>query len=155
MLANNISNAEAGWFEDVNEGDLHLASTVTVVVDQASDLSEVNDDIDKMPRPQGAGYDIGADELMVTALNNHFLQSGITLFPNPNDGNFIIQFDNDIPCNIEIFSSSSEKVVILDASHLGPTHQFDMSNYPEGIYFVRINANNEVYFTKLILNRKL
>ena len=50
------------WFLDPPNGDLHLTRLATDLIDQAQPLWEVPDDIDGGPRPEGAGYDYGADE---------------------------------------------------------------------------------------------
>jgi hypothetical protein len=59
----NVTNARAAWFANPGSGDLHLATAEPTVVDQGQPLTDVWQDIDCQPRPQGAGYDIGADEL--------------------------------------------------------------------------------------------
>lgn len=63
-LSSNITNASSGWFVNVGSGDLHLDSPVSQVVDQGQTISGLNRDIDGDVRPQGAGYDIGADEYL-------------------------------------------------------------------------------------------
>ncbi|MCP4433027.1 MAG: hypothetical protein GY806_18800, partial [Gammaproteobacteria bacterium] len=61
-VQNNIITAQSSWFVDVTSGDLHLSSPIPNVIDQGFTLAEVTDDIDKESRPNGNGYDIGADE---------------------------------------------------------------------------------------------
>ena len=61
-LANNVSNAQAAWFVNVGNGDLHLAGAEPGVIDQGQSLADVTQDIDCDSRPNGGGYDIGADE---------------------------------------------------------------------------------------------
>lgn len=63
VTANNISNAQASWFVNPSGGDLHLVSPIASVVDQGETLTGVNEDVDCEARPQGAAYDIGADEV--------------------------------------------------------------------------------------------
>jgi hypothetical protein len=50
-------------FADAKSGDLHLVTPEASVIDQGQTLSDVDQDIDCVLRPQGGGYDIGADEV--------------------------------------------------------------------------------------------
>ncbi|GAK57064.1 hypothetical protein U27_04028 [Candidatus Vecturithrix granuli] len=65
-LRNNRTTAQASWFVGATSGDLHLAALRTDVVDQGLTISAVTVDYDRQTRPQGAAYDIGADEFMPT-----------------------------------------------------------------------------------------
>lgn len=62
-LATNVTNAQEFWFVAPRNSDLHLIMAEPTVVDQGQSLAEVTQDIDCENRPQGDGYDIGADEL--------------------------------------------------------------------------------------------
>jgi hypothetical protein len=82
-LAGNLQNQPLSLFVDGSGGDLHLAATATVAIDQGvsvvSGLSD--DDIDGDPRPIGSGRDIGADEYGVpppVAVNNLRVTHAIT-----------------------------------------------------------------------------
>lgn len=65
LLATNVTTADAAWFMDANNGDLHLHSERSGVTGAARSVSGLIDDFDKQSRPQGAGLDIGADEYSV------------------------------------------------------------------------------------------
>jgi hypothetical protein len=66
-MTGNVTNAETGWFVDADTADLHLIRTATNAIDKAAALPEVVDDFDGESRPQGAGYDIGADEYIISS----------------------------------------------------------------------------------------
>jgi len=59
----NVTSARETWFVNRSSGDLHLAGEEPAVVDQGQVLPDVPDDIDGETRPQGNGYEIGADEV--------------------------------------------------------------------------------------------
>jgi len=61
-VRNNITSAVAAWFTESSSGDLHLDDDIDTVVDAGETLADVDDDVDCETRPQGSGYDIGADE---------------------------------------------------------------------------------------------
>ena len=60
--SNNLTTASRDWFVNVSDADLHLASGVSAVIDVGLPISGLTDDFDGQSRPQGAGFDIGADE---------------------------------------------------------------------------------------------
>jgi len=57
-----VTTAEASWFVDGVNGDLHLVETATLVIDQGEPLVECPEDIDGDSRFTGSAADIGADE---------------------------------------------------------------------------------------------
>ncbi|MBN1671017.1 MAG: right-handed parallel beta-helix repeat-containing protein [Kiritimatiellae bacterium] len=59
---NNIESVQTAWFRDRANGDLHLAAGAATLIDNGTTLSGFVDDVDGDTRPQGAGWDIGADE---------------------------------------------------------------------------------------------
>ena len=66
-VSNNVTRASRDWFVNVSEGDLHLASGVSAAVDVGLEISGLSDDFDGQNRPQGSGFDIGADEYSAVA----------------------------------------------------------------------------------------
>jgi hypothetical protein len=62
ILAGNLESQPLSLFVDGPGGDLHLASTASVAIDQVAAPAEVVDDIDGDGRPVGPSSDVGADE---------------------------------------------------------------------------------------------
>jgi hypothetical protein len=65
-VSHNVTHGESVWFVSPGRGDLHLATSVADVVDQGIFVTGLVDDFDGDSRPQGTGYDVGADEYIVT-----------------------------------------------------------------------------------------
>jgi hypothetical protein len=60
--AHNLERVERSWFQDPDRGDLRLRSAAAAAIDQGQAVAGFADDLDGQPRPQGAGWEIGADE---------------------------------------------------------------------------------------------
>jgi hypothetical protein len=58
----NYLGASASMFVNAAAGDLHLAATAAAAIDHGEAVAGVVDDWDGESRPQGAAYEIGADE---------------------------------------------------------------------------------------------
>jgi hypothetical protein len=61
-VSGNVTNAKADWFVNAEVGDLHLVETAISVIDRATSLAGVTDDIDGACRPAGPAADAGAHE---------------------------------------------------------------------------------------------
>ena len=68
-------------FADPDAGDYHIG-LASAAIDEGVDVG-VNDDIDGDPRPQGSGYDIGADELVGTAPSEYKIYLPLIMRQHP------------------------------------------------------------------------
>lgn len=81
---------------------------------------------------------IGIDEL---SFNDDF-----TLYPNPTKGNVTINLKDKIQKGI-LKNALGETIEVFTKSKL------DVSNYPNGIYFIEIETKNDLFAKKIILNK--
>jgi len=68
LQAGNLDAQPLSLFVDGNGGDLHLAPSADFAIDQGVAAALVSDDFDGDARPQGGGWDVGADEWYGTEL---------------------------------------------------------------------------------------
>lgn len=80
------------------------------------------------------------------SFSNHLL-----IFPNPSDGCFKIStgLEGDHMAQIVIFNSLGNRVVSMPYRN----ELIDISNQPNGIYFIQLTQSGESYFEKVVLNQ--
>lgn len=153
LLGTNETNAMDDWFEDLPNGDLHLVGIFDQLVDQGEDLGTyVSDDFNQIERPQGFGIDIGAQEFLMTNTSDQQLNSNYILAPNP-AGLFTHLHSelNLINAKIDIINTSGQ-VIRQTKNANGTKVSLDLSEIPDGLYFVRLNNNNHYTTTfKLVI----
>lgn len=71
----------------------------------------------------------------------------INIYPNPTDGIFII---DRFLGSIEIYNIQGK--IIYSSSQINPSnHTIDISNQPQGIYFIKMNDGEKYYSRKIII----
>jgi hypothetical protein len=75
-------------------------------------------------------------------------QQGLRIYPNPNYGTFTIE-GMDTKINVRIFNAFGEEVYMHE---LDLPAKVDLSTQPKGIYFIRVEMDNSVFFEKLVIN---
>ncbi len=79
-----------------------------------------------------------------------------TIFPNPSNGEFTIQWDNSIPGNaiVDVTNITGQHVyntaLNLDASG---RKELNLSQLEPGIYFINITSGNNRYYQKLMIQK--
>ena len=82
---------------------------------------------------------------IVTGSDENEIDIAITIYPNPNDGNFqlIIDSNNEKEIDIEIINTTGQIVYneSLNKPNKKITRQVDVSNYAKGIYTIKVKGN--------------
>jgi hypothetical protein len=77
--------------------------------------------------------------------------SDIYLFPNPSSDKFIITTSQQLNSLLQIFNPLGEKIMEQNIS--SPKTEINLSNHPNGIYFVQLKTDEGVVTRKIILSK--
>jgi hypothetical protein len=76
----------------------------------------------------------------------------ISIYPNPTDGIFYIKSSNYLLDNLRVFDSPGILIFEKNTIHSN-SYQINLSNFPEGVYYVNIMTNNQIVTRKIIKNQ--
>lgn len=88
-------------------------------------------------------------------INIHYLniedvliqEKHISLYPNPSNGEVFLLDEDEIVKSISIFDMNNKLITNLN----GNTNKFDLSAFPKGVYFIKIELEGQIITKKLIL----
>jgi hypothetical protein len=118
-------------------------------------------DYDGDPRPQGPGWEIGADEILGQGIfNEHVEISRLKIKTNPNPTSGIITIHYEIhesgAASLSLMNIRGEMIIThqLENQTKGEnTTTLNLSHLPDGVYLLRLQAGKEVETTKVILQK--
>ncbi|MFY9307739.1 MAG: T9SS type A sorting domain-containing protein [Bacteroidia bacterium] len=93
---------------------------------------------------------VGVDELTGN-------QSSLSVYPNPNNGLFTVavKLEHASISEITVFSYIGQKVYHLKTGNFANgTYQLDLTNQPEGIYFVHLNTGSKTEVKTIVITSK-
>ena len=73
------------------------------------------------------------------------------IYPNPSDGVFTVIDNSGSPYRLEIFNTMGQKVFQTSESYQNPSVEINLSAFPKGIYFVKINENDRSDLIKIVV----
>jgi hypothetical protein len=77
--------------------------------------------------------------------------SSINIFPNPTNGNITINSKYDIK-TIELYNTiGNELYSVNNTKNKIPETKLDLSTFAKGVYFIKININNQIINQRIIL----
>ena len=87
-----------------------------------------------------------------TGNENIVSSNTVNIFPNPSQGFFTIQSETSIgKGEIKVFNTLGE--IIYQNNLSSNTTEFDLSNQPNGVYFVKINSNENSITKRIIISK--
>jgi hypothetical protein len=93
-------------------------------------------------------------QVNIVGIEDGLFENGISTYPNPSDGNFILEFNqNEIAdLRIEMFNNIGQKLYQENLDNFSGNYRktMDMTSMPAGIYHLRITDGEKQHFTKLI-----
>lgn len=74
----------------------------------------------------------------------------VNIYPNPSNGKFNIEFNNNSAEKITVFDALGKVVIESKVSENSNNQSLDLSDYSAGIYFVKVNAGEEIIMKKIV-----
>ena len=86
-----------------------------------------------------------------TSVETNMYEKTVHIIPNPNYGKFMVNLQdyNIADTQISIYSLSGQ--MIYNSKVDDDIINIDLSNHSKGIYFIKINTNNEVVSDKIMI----
>ncbi len=87
---------------------------------------------------------------ILTDVKEYSINFTPSIYPNPNNGIFYLNLNeiyNDV-INIEVYTLEGLK--IIDLKEFYPQTKIDISDYSQGLYFVKVSSVNSVFYLKLV-----
>jgi beta-glucanase (GH16 family) len=90
-------------------------------------------------------------EEVPTKVNNQNLNKELKIFPNPANQKAHLFSDNNKLCKLLIFNQNGE-LMFEDSGCVAENYELNVSGFPRGIYFLRLEFADKVQSTKLLIN---
>jgi hypothetical protein len=90
-------------------------------------------------------------ELIATGVND-LDRCSFNIYPNPSNGNFFIDISNTAKNTSISIVNSNGKVILKKNIMNNLNNVVNLSGQPNGIYFIQINMDGEIFTEKLLLN---
>ena len=151
-VVSNITDASVDWYVDALNGDLHLIEAVVEVVDQGIAIPELQYDLDKTPRPQGNGIDIGSHEFAISTSNDEVKdKTKLKIFPNPSASIVQVFFEKAMYTRISVSNMNSQKMFDKSIGNTQDLIEINIQDWPEGLYFCTlIDKDQKAISLKLV-----
>ncbi|MDO9257027.1 MAG: T9SS type A sorting domain-containing protein [Bacteroidales bacterium] len=92
--------------------------------------------------------------LDLTGVAENTAKSGISIYPNPSNGNFQLKLDNSLSTKkyeLGIYTLKGEKVYAQSDIQQKNLTDIEISDLPKGVYIVRLYGRKENYYKKIVI----
>lgn len=153
---NNLNKLSTGDFVNPENGNLHLKSTATDIINKGPVLENVIEDIDTQVRDNKP--DLGADEYggIVSGIHNkNQTEFKCSVFPNPTDNNLILQVENHNNKSMYYQLLDSNGKLLKRKKVEGNQTNINMSSYAPAIYLLKICLEETISYSLIASNNNL
>lgn len=146
LVCGNGNLAAQPGFVNAANGDLHITNA-SPAKDAGTAQGAPGVDFDGTARPQGAGFDMGAYEVIGIAPPERLaakpIENGLKLYPNPTEGALTLQFEVPTSGLVQLFGADGR--LYKQVSITVATTQFgiDLGGLPSGAYLVRVSNGTD------------
>ncbi|MCD4789626.1 MAG: T9SS type A sorting domain-containing protein, partial [Bacteroidales bacterium] len=91
--------------------------------------------------------------LPAVKVNENVIYGEVEIFPNPSSGSLTIHLQNQNECQIKVIDLLGN--TIYDQIYIQHNRKIslDLSENPEGLYFLKIKSNNVNFIEKIVLKK--
>ncbi|MFZ4800168.1 MAG: T9SS type A sorting domain-containing protein [Bacteroidia bacterium] len=159
LLSNNYYDTIKSkmYFVDTLLNNYRLLSS-SPAIDVGINLTNysINLDFDNNPRPSGAFFDVGAFEYQIpsTIIETNVLSNNISLFPNPNKGEFTILSNNSFRFGnykLSVFDMLGNKIYFEKSNATNKINVDICSIVATGLYLLQISTRDFIINKKIII----
>ena len=87
-------------------------------------------------------------------INNYFIENNLSVYPNPTSAETEIVYNttNSVPVNVKLIDLLGNEILSQKAQSFAGLNKFkiDISYLPAGVYYITLNAGNNLLTRKLI-----
>lgn len=103
----------------------------------------------KFAKWRGGELDSCSTPLVVKEINNN--SRNFTIYPNPSNGYFNIQFQNSETVIVSVYNSIGEEIKNCKIAN-AKSFQLDLSNQPKGMYYIKMQNNKFSKSEKILID---
>jgi hypothetical protein len=104
----------------------------------------------------GPGNNLYLDNINIidasaAGIKNIDMNAELNVYPNPNNGSFVIAFANSAPSASVITVSNMLGEIVLTQSNLKTTNEINLQGISNGSYFVKVQTSDKTYIRKIVV----